>query len=504
MSDHYDVIIIGGGSGGCVAAARLSEDPRRKVLLLEAAPDPQPIPESIRLASARDRVWLETPYVDMVPVVRPVDGSPFRSLAGKIMGGGSSVNAMAWVWPTRHDMDRWVAAGNPDWSWETVHGGAEAHRGGPGLPRRPGPRPRGDRSTSSVPSAWTRTCPPVVRACIDGAAEMGLPRLADTNIPDPVGVGPGVSNIRDGVRQSAVVSHLDPARARPNLTVKAEAPVLGLTLSGSRVDGVRYEKDGRIHTATAGQIVLAAGAYRTPQILMLSGIGPAAELERMGIAVTHGLPGVGGNFQDHAVVHVTFAAARDFEVAWTLSRLRLLARTSPSVDHGDFSASLRPPTRIEGVGTLLPLSVQLLEQGASGRIRLPSLDARDFPVVETGLLEDPKDVERMVAAMEFLRNLARTSPMREFCGAVRNPAPDEDWATFARSTYDSYHHACGTCRMGPADDPGAVVDQRLRVHGLDNLWVADASIMPEVTHANTNATVYVIAERLAEFLSSAA
>ena len=329
MSDRYDVIIIGGGSGGCVAAARLSEDPRRRVLLLEAAPDPQPIPEAIRLASLRDRVWLETPYVDMVPVVRPVDGSPFRSLAGKIMGGGSSVNAMAWVWPTRHDMDRWAAAGNPDWSWETVHEVLKRIEADQDFPDDPDHGHAGPVYVKR-PFSLDSDLSPVVRACIDGAVEMGLPRLPDTNVPDPVGVGPGASNIRDGVRQSAVVSHLEPARGRPNLTVKAEAPVLGLTLSGSRVDGVRYEKDGRIHTDTAGQVVLAAGAYRTPQLLMLSGIGPAAELERMGIEVTHGLEGVGGNFQDHAVVHVTFEAAGDLEVEWTLSRLRLMARTSPA------------------------------------------------------------------------------------------------------------------------------------------------------------------------------
>ena len=345
---------------------------------------------------------------------------------------------------------------------------------------------------------------PVVRAFIDGAAEMGLPALPDTNIADPVGVGPGVCNIKDGVRQSAVVSHLDPARGRPNLTIKAEAPVLALTLSGSRADGVRYEKDGQLHTDTAGQVVLAAGAYRSPQILLLSGIGPAADLEALGIDVTHALDGVGGNFQDHAVVHMTFEAARDFEVDWTLPRLRLMARTSPSVDYGDFSVTLRPPTKIQDVGSLLPLSAILLEQRVPGRIRLNSTDPRDFPAVATGLLEHPADLEKMVAAMEFIRDMTRTSPMREFYGALRNPGPEEDWATFARSTYNSYYHGCGTCRMGPADDPASVVDQRLRVHGLDNLWVADASVMPEVVHANTNATVYVIGERLAEFLGSAA
>ena len=503
MSDHYDVIIIGGGSGGCVAAARLSEDPRRKVLLLEAASDPRPAPDTIRLASGRDRLWLESPYVDTLAVERPIDGSLFYPMAGKIMGGGSSVNAMGWVWPTRHDMERWVAAGNADWSWETVHGVLKRIEADQDFPDDPD---HGHDGAVYVkrPFGLDSDLAPVVRAYIDGAAGMGIPRLPDTNLPDPVGVGPGVCNIKDDVRQSAVVSYLDPARGRSNLTIKAEAPVLGLTLSGNRVQGVRYEKDGTVHTDTAGQVVLAAGAYRSPQILMLSGIGPVPELEALGIEVTHALDGVGRNFQDHASIHMTFAAAREFEVDWTLPRLRLMARSAANLDHGDFSVTLRPPTQIQDVGSLLPLSAQLLEQETPGRIRLNSADPKDYPAVETGLLEHPADVEKMVAAMGFIRDLARTSPMREFYGELRNPAPDEDWATFARSTYDSYQHASGTCRMGPSDDPAAVVDQRLRVHGLDNLWVADASVMPEVVRANTNATVYVIGERLAEFLGSAA
>ena len=503
MSDHYDVIIIGGGSGGCVAAARLSEDPRRKVLLLEAAADPQPPPDTVRLASGKDRLWLESPYIDTLPVERPIDGSLFYPMAGKIMGGGSSVNAMGWVWPTRHDMERWVAAGHPDWSWDTVHEMLKRIEADQDLPDDPDHGHAGPVYVKR-PFSLDSDLSPVIRAYVDGTAEMGLPRLPDTNLPDPVGVGPGVCNIKDDVRQSVAVSYLDPARGRPNLTIKAEAPVLGLTLSGSRVHGVRYEKDGRVHTDTAGQMVLAAGAYRSPQLLLLSGIGPAAELEALGIKVTHALDGVGRNFQDHAAIHMTFAAAREFEVDWTLPRLRLMARSSANLDHGDFSVTLRPPTQIQDVGSLLPLSAQLLEQEAPGRIRLNSTDPRDFPAVETGLLEHPADIQKMVAAMEFIRDLTRTSPMREFYGELRNPGPEEDWATFARSTYDSYQHASGTCKMGPADDPAAVVDQRLRVHGLDNLWVADASVMPEVVRANTNSTVYVIAERLAEFLGSAA
>ena len=503
MSDHYDVIIIGGGSGGCVAATRLSEDPRRRVLLLEAAADPRPAPDAVRLASGRERLWLESPHIDTLPVERPIDGSLFYPMAGKIMGGGSSVNAMGWVWPTRHDMERWVAAGNLDWSWETVHGvlkSIEADHDFPGDPNHGHDGPVYVKRPFNLDSDLA----PVVRAYIDGAAELGIPRLPDTNLPDPVGVGPGVCNIKDDVRQSAVVSHLDPARGRPNLTIKAEASVLGLTLAGSRVQGVRYEKDGQVQTDTAGQVVLTAGAYRSPQLLLLSGIGPAAELEAFGIEVTHALDGVGRNFQDHASIHMTFAAAREFEVDWTLPRLRLMARSSADLDHGDFSVTLRPPTKIHGVGSLLPLSAQLLEQEAPGRIRLNSANPKDYPAVETGLLEHPADVAKMVAAMEFIRDLTRTSPMREFYGELRNPAPGEDWTTWARSTFDSYQHASGTCKMGPASDSSAVVDQRLRVHGLDNLWVADASVMPEVVRANTNSTVYVIGERLAEFLSSAA
>ena len=187
--------------------------------------------------------------------------------------------------------------------------------------------------------------------------------------------------------------------------------------------------------------------------MMLSGIGPAAELEAHGIEVAHALDGVGRNFQDHASIHLTFAAAREFEVDWTLPRLRLMARSSANLDHGDFSVTLRPPTKIQDVGSLLPLSAQLLEQAVPGQIRLNSADPRDSPAVETGLLVHPADVEKMVGAMEFIRDLTRTAPMREFYGELRNPGPDEDWATFARSTYDSYQHASGTCRMGPAGRP---------------------------------------------------
>ena len=471
------------------------------MLLLEAGPDPRPIPELVAEAKNQVRLLLESPYVMMYPTERKIDGSVYYSLSGRIMGGGSSVNVMSVLRPPKADLDTWERLGNPDWSYEKllpVMNRIESDQDYPDGPfhGRDGPLYVKRPFTFGMPMSDP------VRAFIERSLSMGLPRCPDINIPDPVGVCMAPYNIKNGKRQSTVVAYLDMARNRPNLTIVPEAQVVSLQLSGNKVQAVRYEKGGQLLTAAGDQIALCAGVYHSPQILMLSGIGPKAELEKHGIKVVRDMAGVGENYQDHAVVYMTFEGPKHFQEDWVIPRFRLVIKSDPSVECGNFHIVMRPPTEVQGIKRMMPISAHLLEQRVRGRIFLKSADPREVPVIDSRMLEDPADVKAMVSAMEFMAKLA--GGIKEFYGPLIQPAAKEDWAKFARSSYDSYHHGVGTCMMGPASDTMAVVDQQLRVHGMENLWVGDASIMPTVTHANTNLTSIMIGERLADLIKEVA
>lgn len=517
-----DVVIVGAGTAGCVLAGRLSEDPRRRVVLVEAGGPSAGLPGRIPAAFPRlfrsPHDWaLET---DPEPAM---DGRRMYWPRGRVIGGSGAMNAMLWVRGRREDYDGWYALGNPEWTWDSVlpwFRRAERHRAASGSHLG---------ADGPLPIAALRHPSPLTTACIAAAAQAGLPTLEDLNDPGAVGFGPLHVTQRRGARVSTATAYLAPARRRANLVVRSRTLVTRLLLARGQAVGVEVAGPGGTERLFADQVVLAAGAVHSPVLLLRSGIGPATQLASHGIPVALDLPGVGANLQDHLATGIGVECARPVSLAsaegtgnllrWLFWRggpltstiaeaagfirssaaelipdLELVFAPSWFLDHG----FANPP------GHGMTLATVLLRPESRGRISLRGTALDAPPRIEARYLTAGGDLARMVRGLAWCREVLAQPALAPWRGAERLPGEAvrdaHGLAQHIRRTAQTLYHPVGTCRMGT--DAEAVVDARLRVHGVASLTIADASVIPRITSGHTNAPTVMIAERAAAWLAT--
>jgi choline dehydrogenase len=529
----YDYVIVGAGSAGCVLAARLSENPASRVLLLEAGPpdtaDEIHIPAAVNLL-------FQTAY-DWNYQTVPQDRAGGRSIywpRGRVLGGSSSINAMIYIRGSRHDYDSWRDDyGCAGWGYtdllpyflraESNSRGASAYHGAAG------PLSVQDlKFRSGLTGDW-----------VAAARQIGLPANDDFNGPEQDGVGYYQVTQKAGRRWSAADAYLHPAAGRPNLTVHTDALVTGVEIEAGRATGVRYLRRGVEELARAeAEIILSAGAVGSPQLLMLSGVGPADHLHEHNIAVMAENAGVGSNLSDHPMVAAIWSAPKTRSL-WEKAGPRNLARwqlthsgplTTNIAEAGGFSRSdptlgapdiqwhVLPVPYVDGgladpASRALSVLITLVSVGSRGKIRLRSADPRHKPAIDPSYLSDIDDLDPLVRAVGVAREIAAARPLAKALKAEVAPGPgvrsEADLREWVRGNLTTIYHPVGTCAMGgdsrvAASKLASVVDTELRVRGVERLRVVDASVMPTVPRGNTNAPTIAIAERAADLIQGRA
>lgn len=530
--DEFDYVIIGAGAAGCVLANRLTADGTHNVCLLEAGPaDRNPF---IHIPAGFIKLAYDPKYTWQFKT-EPSKGTAGRNIPttqGKTLGGSSSINGFNCTRGQAEDYDEWAALGNAGWSYSDV------------LPyfkrteRRVGPCDPAYRGTEGLlPITDCEWRHPLCDAFVDSAHNVGVPRNPDYNGSQQLGAGYYQRWIKRGFRKSAAQTFLRDARKRANLHIITGAQATQIVLEGRRAVAVRFGSGGKApvrEVRARKEIILSAGAINSPKLLMLSGIGPEAHLREMEIDVKHPLPGVGENLKDHHMIRFVCRVKNALTLnqmakglpllkeigKWCLGRPSILS-ISPSVCYAFWKSEeklLRPDLQFhfspgsykEGVAGLLDdfpgmtLGFYNLRPKSVGTVRLRTRDPSDPPAIQPNYLMDPHDQQVTVAALRLTRRLLHAEPLGRYVEREQYPpasaTSDEDLLEFARQRGGTAWHLMGTCRMGPAADPTAVVDSELRVRGLEGLRVADASVMPTMPSGNTQIPTMMIAEKAADMI----